>query len=50
MLLWTKWRARRAIKPFLDEHRADSERVNLGTESGFAGGKKPASESFGASS
>ena len=31
MLLW-KWRARRAIKPLLEEHRADSERVGLGTD------------------
>jgi hypothetical protein len=31
MLLW-KWRARRAIKPLLEEHRADSERVCLGTD------------------
>lgn len=31
MMLW-KWRARRAIKPLLEEAEADSEQVDRGTE------------------
>jgi hypothetical protein len=31
MLLW-KWRARRAVKPIIDEHKAASEKVNRGPD------------------